>query len=259
MKKNKKLFIIGLISIIIILICLGGYFIINKKFKNNNSVTTTTKNNEIKSYKMVKTNSIAKCVENEKRDLRCSNILNAGDAIIEYPVLEGNTNTIKQINSCILTRVNDNIKNIENGKNEIDADGSCLQFKINKTGEIIEFEHFTILKYIVKSSDKYINIFSINDIMSSCASGGYSLNDVVIYDRTLDKIISQNEIKNKISTEKYNELKNKYYENDIYLFYSENNNISGIGYLKDSNDLLQIYELINNEWILTAEGVEIWN
>ena len=95
-------------------------------------------------------------------------------------------------------------------------------------------------------------------MLSNCASGGYFLKDVIVYDINKDKIVTQDELKNTISNSLLNQLKDFYYEDDIYLFYNKNGNLSSIGFEKDSNDLLQIYELVNNKWNLSAEGKYIW-
>ena len=270
--KKKNVLIIILIAVIFVLIGLIGYFVVNNKLDSNNSnnstssttttttTTTTTNNQNIKiKYHFEKTRNIANCVDIENDTYECKDVFKDG-VKLEYPVIDETTEVIKSINKKIFTNVNNNIESIENYPNVINniKDANCIALKIINNNKLIDFEHLTIEKYIVMPSENYLSIINIEDMMSNCASGGYFLKDVIIYDNNNDKILTQDEIKNRISNSLFNELKNIYSEEEIYLFYNKNGNISSIGYLKDSNNLLQIYELVKNKWNLFAEGVDIF-
>jgi len=238
----------------------------NKELLNkngdNNTTTTTNKINQNKEigYHFEKTKSIGTCIDSDNDAYECIDVFKNG-VILEYPVIDEKTEVIKSINKKIFSSVNKNIESIENYPNVINniKDAECITLKINNTNKMISFEHITIGKYLVMASEKFLSIINIDDMMSNCASGGYFLKDVIVYDNIKDKMITQEELKNVISKELFNELKNIYYEDEIYLFYNKNGNLSSIGFEKDSNDFLQIYELVNNKWKLSVEGKYIWD
>lgn len=267
-EKSKKVLIGVLIAIIVLLLCAVCYLLFGRdKLKcntdDNSSTTTTTmtKQNSLLGYDFEKTDKIASCVdaENDTYNYDCIDVFKEG-VILEYPVIEEKTEVIKNINKKIFSNVKKNIESIENYPNVITniKDAECITLKINNSNKMISFEHITIGKYLVKASNNYLSIINIDDMLSNCASGGYFLKDVIVYDINKDKIVTQDELKNTISNSLLNQLKDFYYEDDIYLFYNKNGNLSSIGFEKDSNDLLQIYELVNNKWNLSAEGKYIW-
>lgn len=262
-QKSNKALIGILITIIVLLICAVFYLLLGHELlnKEDDTFTTTNKinqNTEIR-YHIEKTKIIANCVDSQNDNYNCPSDFEDGIKL-EYPVFDGKTETINNINKKISASVNKNIEDIENYPNIINnvADANCLALKLSSSDKLIDFEELIIGKYLVMDSSKYFSILNIDDIKGICTSGDYYLKEIIVYDKVNDKIMSQDDIKNTIVNDKFNDLENIYYDDSFYLYYNKNGNLSSIGYQKENPELLQIYELVNNQWKLMAAGYEIW-
>ena len=236
-EKNSK----GLICIIVILIVFIGYLLLTKKDNlsntNNNSSTTTTNLSIIKTHEE-SSKTFAQCIkETSGLEETCNSFINPNEIKINYPVIEGNTNTIKTINNKILKDVNEIIKNAENNKDVNDESNSCDNIKILSTGITHRYEHFETLSFnVMPESNKYISIIEYSDIHSSCASGWFEFKNVYIYDKENDKEITQNDLNNKLNK---NDLDNLY--NTIVKAKQEYNETDNLDIIKEAIDNKEFY------------------
>ena len=252
--KSNKGIIICLVVIILLLIGIIAYLLFgkdnNKVLNGASSTTITTPTQKESNLKIIKVHEeqseiFAKCIkESSGLEETCKSFNNPDEIKINYPVIEGNTNTIKTINNKILKDVNELIKNAENNKDVNDESNSCDNIQIIETGKTNRYEHFETLSFNVMSEEgRYISIIEMTDVHSSCASGWFEIDNIYIYDKEAHKEITQDELK-KLLTQ--NDLDNLY--NKIETDKKSYNETDGLDIIKKA--IYNIYIMMKLEILL---------
>lgn len=262
MEENNKGIIWLIIILIILVLGLVGYIVYDKVILNdkipvnNDNTTSTTINNTIQSNVNLPKKYEIKKKEAIKFEFNKNYSDNQKDLIeyIEYPVINGDDESIVNLNKTILQNVDKVINELKDeGKIVTDNEYNDLCYlKIQDDGQKKEYCEYTLLEYNIKSSSKYLTI--IEEESGKCLNcTGYQLPlNFYIIDKTTNKMINNSEIISSIDN--LSELKN-----DLINFIKNNfENFDYFTYIEKSKFIRDISNLINNdEYIIYYDNEEL--
>lgn len=205
MGENKNILLVTLLAIFIVLtILLGGYIVYDKLVlaKNNSTVDNTTDNKiEAITYTLKKEmigSTVSHYADWDKtRDSESFKIEDEnGDLYLTYPVINGNTSDIINLNDTIKKHIEENIDELNNklGLVESKANGEdrkheiCYWAKLLKSGEAKQYSHFIYLEYEVTENDKNIIITEKKIRHSECATGGEDVENIYTVDKNTGSV-----------------------------------------------------------------------
>ena len=253
MKKDKvNLKIVLLSTVVLILLGICIYLIF---FWKNDSI----------SYHMEKSRIFATCIESEYD--YCDFFDKSGNLYFNYPVIDSNKESIVALNKKIVDDVNSYIKLVENNsvKEALD-DTPCAKIKVIKGNTIYNDSHLYTIKFDVIESNKYLSIIEYDAVLSTCASGWTDVSNIFIYDKTEDKLISQNELslvnednlkevafKGRLNDSAdintyENELNTIIEEHKYFLYYLENGSIAIVFSEPETSGALARFSYENDSW-----------
>ena len=225
MKKENTRLIICIVILIFIVLGLVGFIVYDKVV--NNKPNDNIESKELYSIKKL----TDKVTYTGKNDLEIIN----GEIIFAYPVININSEEIRNVNSEILKVYQDVYSFIDSNYTKKVDDTAMCQITINKTGKLFGGENtVSPLRYIISENDKYLSVVIEETHITMCGCGSTSYLGYTINKET-KKVMSNSEILELFNASNL--------ENVFVDAYNENAQSIGLGNAKSIDDLrLYVYD-----------------
>ena len=251
-KSNIKIIILSVVVLFLAGLCIYLIF-----FWNPNKIT----------YHMENTRAFASCINDDEDGNFCSAFKIPNEVYYKYPVIDGKSKIIEELNKTIKDYINDRISSLEDITNgEGIPNTPCGKIKILKNNLFYSDSHFYYYEYRVINANRYISIILYEEVLSTCASSWTDIANVYIYDKKDNKLIAQKDLmlenedklietatKNKLNElalediykkELLDILSNKKY----YLYYSVDDNLVISFSEPETNGVLVNYTYADSKW-----------
>lgn len=254
-KENNNKGVIALLVVIIIillslviLLATGTISFKNTKKTGNNEVNNIE--TDTITYHMVQSELIATVVYSNNDPTDSANKRVGDKMYIVFPVINYNNDAISQLNAKVKANVDDAINKIINYK---DSGGSCEKFKIAKTGEEKQFDHFIYNEYLVLESDEYLSILEAKSARSTCASGfNAEVINTYVVNKTDKSVLYNADLINKVNKKELLEyIKNNFKESEW--IYEKSEAIEKISKVINENKYHVYYDKDNNISVIIAK------
>ena len=223
-KKYTGLVVCNTVLILIVL-GLAGFIVYDKVI--NNKPNDNIESKELYSIKKL----TDKVTYTGKNDLEIIN----GEIIFAYPVININSEEIRNVNNEILKEYQDAYSFINSNYTKEVSETPICQFTIKKNGKLYSGEYsMTALKYNISENDKYLSVVIEEMHITMCGCGSTSYLGYTINKET-KKVMSNSEILELFNASNL--------ENVFVDAYNENAQSIGLGNAKSIDDLrLYVYD-----------------